>query len=254
MRDTGPSSCRPARRGRGGSTPRRQWATPGLRRPRRKFSRIAIVNRGEPAMRFINAVARVQRRARHGRCAPSRCTPTRTARPCSCARPTRAYDLGPATFTDEPGRRRLRYLDYETLERGAPAPPAPTRSGSAGASSPSTPPSPTCASRLGIVFIGPDADVMRRLGDKITSKQIAESGRRPRRTLERRPGRNRRRSSRRTPTGSATRVMIKATAGGGGRGIRRVYGPPTSSRRRSTQRAPRRSAPSATTPCSSSDW
>ena len=31
--------------------------------------------------------------------------------------------------------------------------------------------------KLGIVFIGPDGDVMRRLGDKISSKLLAEQAR-----------------------------------------------------------------------------
>ncbi len=32
---------------------------------------------------------------------------------------------------------------------------------------------------MGIVFIGPDADVMRRLGDKISSKRLAEQAQIP---------------------------------------------------------------------------
>ena len=75
--------------------------------------------------------------------------------------------------------------------------------------------------RLGIVFVGPSADVMRRLGDKIGSKLLAEqadvpvagwSGG-PVATLE---------EARIHATTIGYPLMVKATAGGGGRGIRRV--------------------------------
>ncbi|MEZ4336081.1 MAG: carboxyl transferase domain-containing protein [Sandaracinaceae bacterium] len=80
-----------------------------------------------------------------------------------------------------------------------------------------------CA-ELGVVFIGPSGGVMRKLGDKISSKRIAEaagvpvapwSGG-PVETLE---------EARRHADTLGYPVVIKATAGGGGRGIRRVRGP-----------------------------
>ncbi len=75
--------------------------------------------------------------------------------------------------------------------------------------------------RLGVTFIGPSAEAMRRLGDKIGSKLIAEEvgvpvapwSRGGVDTLE-------------SALASAEKVgyplMLKATAGGGGRGIRKV--------------------------------
>ena len=76
--------------------------------------------------------------------------------------------------------------------------------------------------RLGVVFIGPSAEAMRRLGDKIGSKLLAEEAGVPGRALERRRGRH----ARRRATARATRIgyplMLKAAAGGGGRGIRVV--------------------------------
>ena len=75
--------------------------------------------------------------------------------------------------------------------------------------------------RLGIVFVGPNAAVMRRLGDKIGSKLLAEqadvpvagwSGG-PVATVE---------EARIHASTIGYPLMIKATAGGGGRGIRRV--------------------------------
>ena len=47
--------------------------------------------------------------------------------------------------------------------------------------------------RLGVTFIGPPAEAMRRLGDKVAARNSAEAGRRPGRAVERRPGREPRR-------------------------------------------------------------
>ena len=74
---------------------------------------------------------------------------------------------------------------------------------------------------MGIVFIGPDGDVMRRVGDKIASKLLAEQAHipvapwsgGPVETLERRLHHAER---------LGYPLLIKATAGGGGHGIRRV--------------------------------
>ena len=76
--------------------------------------------------------------------------------------------------------------------------------------------------RLGITFVGPSADVMRKLGDKIGAKLLAEAGgrARSRRGAAARSRRSTRRAS--TPRRIGYPLMIKATSGGGGRGIRRV--------------------------------
>ena len=76
--------------------------------------------------------------------------------------------------------------------------------------------------RLGVTFIGPSADAMRRLGDKIGSKLLAEEVGVPVApwsgggvdTLDGSAGRCR--------AQIGYPLMLKATAGGGGRGIRRV--------------------------------
>jgi acetyl/propionyl-CoA carboxylase alpha subunit/acetyl-CoA carboxylase carboxyltransferase component len=75
--------------------------------------------------------------------------------------------------------------------------------------------------RLGVVFIGPRPETMRRLGDKINAKRLAESAGvpvapwsgGPVHTLE-----DARAHARRL----GYPLLIKASAGGGGRGIRRV--------------------------------
>ncbi len=78
--------------------------------------------------------------------------------------------------------------------------------------------------RLGIIFIGPSAEVMRRLGDKIESKLLAERAEVPLAPWSGGP----------VPDLAAAReaaesigypLMVKATAGGGGRGIRMVRAP-----------------------------
>jgi acetyl/propionyl-CoA carboxylase alpha subunit/acetyl-CoA carboxylase carboxyltransferase component len=187
-----------------------------------KFSRIAIINRGEPAMRLINAVGEFN--AERG---TSLCTIALYTAPDRQAMFVReadeSYDLGPAAFTDAQGRRMLRYLDYEALERALIATGADAAWVGWGFVAEHAAFAELCQ-RLGVVFIGPDPDVMRRLGDKITSKQIAESAEvpvapwsgEPVETVD---------EARRHADRLGYPVMIKATAGGGGRGIRRVASP-----------------------------
>ena len=75
--------------------------------------------------------------------------------------------------------------------------------------------------RLGIVFVGPDPDVMRALGDKVEGKRLAEQADVPVaawsggavETVE---------DAIRHGEQLGFPVMIKAAAGGGGRGMRRV--------------------------------
>ena len=78
--------------------------------------------------------------------------------------------------------------------------------------------------RLGIAFLGPTAAVMRKLGDKIAAKRLAEeagvpvagwSGG-PVDTVE---------DALRHGGEIGYPLVVKATAGGGGRGIRHVTGP-----------------------------
>ena len=74
---------------------------------------------------------------------------------------------------------------------------------------------------LGIVFIGPDGDVMRRVGDKIASKRLAEQAQIPVVPWSNGPV-----ETLTDAWGHAERLgyplLIKATAGGGGHGIRLV--------------------------------
>ena len=175
------------------------------------FSRIAIANRGEAAMRLIHAVRDINA-AGDGRIETVALHTANEARAMFVREADLSYDLGPAAARP--------YLDLAVLERAL------TETG-ADAVWPGwgfmaeDPTFVDLCERLGIAFIGPSAEAMRRLGDKIGSKLLAEEvgvpvapwSRGAVDTLE-------------SALASADEVgyplMLKATAGGGGRGIRMV--------------------------------
>ncbi len=178
------------------------------------FSRIAIVNRGEAAMRLIHAVRDLNAAAGPGqpRIETVALHTTGERRAMFVREADLAYDLGPAA-----GRP---YLDYAVLERAL----LETGADAAWAGWGFVAEDPAFAElceRAGVTFIGPSAQAMRTLGDKIGSKLIAEEAGVPVApwsgggvaTLE-------------EATAAARRIgyplMLKATAGGGGRGIRKV--------------------------------
>ena len=78
--------------------------------------------------------------------------------------------------------------------------------------------------RLGIVFVGPSAEVMRRLGDKIESKRLAEQVGVPLAAWSGGPVADLEQAREHAET-IGYPLMVKATAGGGGRGIRLVGSP-----------------------------
>ncbi len=183
------------------------------------FERIAIVNRGEPAMRLINAVSEFNHQ--HGTSLRTIALYTDPDRQAMFVREAdESFDLGTATFTDDEGRRKVRYLDYHRLHEALAVTGAEAAWVGWGFVAEQAAFAEMCDA-LDVVFIGPDGATMRRLGDKITSKLLAESSGVP---VVPWSG---------CPVGSATEaaeqaerlgypVMVKATAGGGGRGIRRV--------------------------------
>ncbi|MCB0892391.1 MAG: ATP-grasp domain-containing protein, partial [Propionibacteriaceae bacterium] len=180
------------------------------------FKRIAIVNRGEAAMRLIHAVRDLN--AEHPDADPITVIAlyTDAERTAMFAREAdEAYPLGPAA--DRPYLNHQLLADVLTDARadavwvgwGFVAEDA----GFA-----------DLVESLGITFIGPSGEAMRKLGDKIGSKLIAEEvgvpvapwSRGGVDTLD-------------DALAAAERIgyplMLKATAGGGGRGIRKVEGP-----------------------------
>jgi len=175
------------------------------------FSRVAIVNRGEAAMRLIHAVRDLS--AQTGDRIETVALYTDADRGATFVREADdAYFLGAASARP--------YLDHPVLEKAL---------AECGADAAwvgwgfvaEDPGFAALCEKTGVTFIGPSADAMRQLGDKIGAKLIAEEvgvpvapwSRGPVATLE-------------DALAQAERIgyplMLKATAGGGGRGIRKV--------------------------------
>ncbi|WP_432843093.1 biotin carboxylase N-terminal domain-containing protein [Dactylosporangium sp. CA-092794] len=176
------------------------------------FRRIAIVNRGEAAMRLIHAVRELN--------AEAGAPPIETIALYTDAERTAtfvreaddSYCLGPASARP--------YLDHAVLERAL----VESRADAAWVGWGFVAEDPAFAEvceKIGVTFIGPSAEAMRKLGDKIGAKLIAEEvgvpvapwSRGAVESLE---------AAKRAAAGIGYPLMLKATAGGGGRGIRVV--------------------------------
>jgi acetyl/propionyl-CoA carboxylase alpha subunit/acetyl-CoA carboxylase carboxyltransferase component len=186
----------------------------------RAFERLAIVNRGEPAMRVIHAVRELNaERADPIRLIALYTDPERNAMFVRHA--DEGFSLGSPTFVDpEDGRQRSRYLDHAALERAL----VETRADAVwvgwGFVAEQAEFVELC-DRLGVAFVGPSADVMRRLGDKIQAKLLAEEADVPVAPWSGGPVADAE-AAVRAAEGIGFPLMVKAAAGGGGRGIRRV--------------------------------
>jgi acetyl/propionyl-CoA carboxylase alpha subunit len=191
------------------------------------FERIAIVNRGEPALRLMRAVREWNcERGAKLRTIALYTEPDRDA--LFVREADTSFLLGPAMFLDphdpdEQGRprRKSRYLDYDRLREAL----VRTRADAAwvgwGFVAEHAAFAELCH-ELGIVFIGPSPDAMRRLGDKIGSKLLAEKAGVPVAPWSGGPVGNLD-EARAHASRIGYPLLVKATAGGGGRGIRFVY-------------------------------
>ncbi|MBO4205329.1 ATP-binding protein [Micromonospora echinofusca] len=173
------------------------------------FSRIAIVNRGEAAMRLIHAARDLA--AETGNPIETVALHTDVDRTATFVREADiAYDLGPASARP--------YLDLKVLERALVETGADAAWVGWGFVAEDPAFAELCA-RIGVTFVGPNPDAMRKLGDKIGAKLIAEEvgvpvapwSRGAVETLE---------AAVTAAAGIGYPLMLKATAGGGGRGIR----------------------------------
>src|SRR5690606_28239274 len=189
------------------------------------FQRVAIVNRGEPAMRLIHAVREwnVELADRNG-AAPLTTIALHTAvdRNAMFVREAdEAVLIGPEdpeqAFATSP------YLDYTELERALRVARADAVWPGWGFVSEKADFARLCR-ELGIVFVGPSPEVMERLGDKIASKLLAQEGGVPMAAWSGGPVADLA-AAREHAERIGYPLMIKATAGGGGRGIRRVDSP-----------------------------
>ncbi len=175
------------------------------------IKRIAIVNRGEAAMRLIHAVRELN--AQGGEQIETVALYTDGERSAMFVREAdSSYALGPAV--DRP------YLDLAVLERAL------TQTGSDAAwvgwgFVAEDPAFAEMCDRIGVTFIGPSASAMRRLGDKIGAKLLAEEVGVPVAPWSRGAVDNIK-AAHMAAREIGYPLMLKATAGGGGRGIRVV--------------------------------
>ena len=173
------------------------------------FRRIAVVNRGEAAMRLIHAAMELT--AETGRRVETVALYTDVDRRAAFVREAdHAYCLGPAAARP--------YLDLKVLEQALIA----TGADAAWVGWGFVAEEPAFAElceRIGVTFIGPGAEAMRKLGDKIGAKLIAEQVGVPVASWSGGAV-----SDLDSAITAARRIgyplMLKAAAGGGGRGIR----------------------------------
>jgi len=181
----------------------------------RVHKRIAIVNRGEAAVRLIHAVAELAEAIDDGEQKPVTIALHTAAE--QHAMFVRLADEAVEISTADGANP---YLDYDAIVRGLNA----ARADAAWVGWGFVAEHPEFADRCaqeGVTFIGPSGDVMRQLGDKIGAKRLAEANDVPVAAWSNGP----------VADVAAAAVhaeaigyplMIKATAGGGGRGIRMV--------------------------------
>ncbi len=188
-----------------------------------EFQRVAIVNRGEAAMRFIHAARELN--LEQGITLHTIALFTEPDRKAMFVREAEeAVCLGPAEFLDRDTQlRKSSYVDYHRLAQALSSARAEAVWVGWGFVAEHAAFSDLCR-EMGIVFIGPSGDAMRLVGDKIASKRLAERAQipvvpwsgAPVETLDQ-------------AFQHAERLgypfLIKATAGGGGRGIRKVHSP-----------------------------
>ncbi len=187
------------------------------------FQRVAIVNRGEPALRLIAAVREYNHE--HGLSIKTIALYTEPDRQAMFVREAdEALSIGEATWVDPAdGNPKSSYLDQGRLGDALRSSRADAVWVGWGFVAEKADFAELCVT-LGVTFIGPGAEVMRRLGDKITSKRIAEEAGVPVAPWSGGPIETTEQS---LEVGERLGypLMVKATAGGGGRGIRRVSGP-----------------------------
>jgi acetyl/propionyl-CoA carboxylase alpha subunit/acetyl-CoA carboxylase carboxyltransferase component len=178
------------------------------------FKRIAIVNRGEAAVRVIQAVRELNAEHSYGTTVIALHTEAEQ-RAIFVRRADESVTLRPSTTAATP------YLDHTELERALIAAKADAVWVGWGFVAEDPAFADLCA-RLGITFIGPSAEAMRLLGDKVEAKLLAQKVGVPVAPWSEghvaTPA-----DARRHAQAIGYPLIIKARSGGGGRGIRKVY-------------------------------
>ncbi len=187
--------------------------------------RLGIVNRGEPAMRLLTAVAELNQLEPEDRRITTVALYTEPdAEAWFVHEADEAIDLGTATYVDpNDGHRTSRYLDEAAVVAALVEARCDAVWVGWGFVSERASFAQRCE-EAGIVFVGPDSATIRMLGDKVTAKRLAEKAGVP--VVPWGGG----------PVDDASEaaaqaellgypVVLKASAGGGGRGIRVVRSP-----------------------------
>ncbi|GAA2018485.1 ATP-grasp domain-containing protein [Nakamurella flavida] len=180
------------------------------------FSRIAVINRGEPAVRLIRAVRELNAEFGYG----IRVIALHTAAERS-ALFVRAADE--SVVLRDKGSLGSPYLDHAELERAMRA----ARADAAWVGWGFVAEDPTFAElceRIGVTFIGPPAEAMRMLGDKVQAKIMAEANGVPVAAWSGGPVESPEQALEHAAA-IGFPLILKARSGGGGRGIRIVRDP-----------------------------
>ena len=177
------------------------------------FERIAIVNRGEAAVRLIKAVRELN--AEYDYNIRTVALHTEAERRALFVR-----QADEAVVLDKPASGSA-YLDYGVLERALVASKADAVWVGWGFVAEDPGFAELCG-KLGITFIGPSPEAMRLLGDKVEAKLLAEKVGVPVAPWSGGPVETRA-DARRHAQAIGYPLIIKARSGGGGRGIRKVF-------------------------------
>jgi len=181
--------------------------------------RLAIANRGESAMRCICAVAELNSQSREPISTIALYTEPDAAA-WFVREASEAVLLGPATWADSSGHRTSAYQNLDRLMSAM----AEARADAVWVGWGFVAESAEFAQRCeqaGITFVGPGSDVIRLLGDKVRAKQLAESLGIPVVPWSGGPVHDAD-SALLAAEMLGYPVLVKAAAGGGGRGIRLV--------------------------------
>ncbi len=195
----------------------------------KQIRRLAVVNRGEPAMRLLTAVAELNRVAgsRHGT-GPGITTVALYTDPDAEAwfvqEADEAISLGPATYLDpRDGHRKSAYLDEAAVVEAMVAAGCDAAWVGWGFVSERASFAQRCE-EAGILFVGPSSATIRALGDKVTAKRLAEGADVPVLPWGGGPVDDAQEAAEQAER-LGYPVLLKSSAGGGGRGIRVVRSP-----------------------------
>jgi len=180
------------------------------------FSRIAVINRGEPAVRLIRAVRELNSEYGYGIRVVALHTHAERG-----ALFVRSADE--SVMLRDKGDLGSPYLDHAELERALRVSGADAAWVGWGFVAEDPVFAELCA-RVGVTFIGPPPEAMRRLGDKVEAKYLAEATGVPVAPWSKGPVQDME-SAQRHAKIIGYPMILKARSGGGGRGIRIVREP-----------------------------